>query len=208
MGGLWNEAWDTPGGLPAPYHRAGSECAPGSLLCGVANEAQCSVCNSPATDRLYELDFCASCFANPAEAPGTQIEVTHEKRDKLDQISVTFVHEVGIKVTLAKSAQVSASFSAERIGQKLIKVFKAELQAGDAAFDDAIYIADEHRESTKKLLENAGARQAILKLVGEKNRVTIEHGNIDFLARDEGRTDVLSYLRAALALSRHIVAVG
>lgn len=168
----------------------------------------CEVCSETSVLEVYEIRLCQRCHDAPAEAPGAAIVVRHEKRDKLDQISVTFVHDVSIQVEAPEPLQVSVKFTHERMGHKLVKVFKEEYQAGDAQFDDAIYIADHHRASTEALLARPGARAAILTLVGEKNRVEIDHGTIRFEAHDEGATPLLSYLQAALALSRHVQAVG
>jgi hypothetical protein len=175
---------------------------------GVTESASCAVCTAPAAVEAFELSFCQSCFDDPAQAPGPQIDISHNVRPKIEQITVTHVHDVQVRVQPAKAAQVSVKFSAEHIGHKLVKVFKEEYQAGEAAFDDAIYIADQHRDSTVKLLDRAGAREAIITLVSGHNHVDIAGGVIDFRASDEGATDLLTYLRAALALSCHIGAIA
>ena len=171
---------------------------------GVSDSASCKVCNQPASLQLFELSFCQRCADDPEHAPGLKIEVSHEKRDTIDQISVAYVHEVAIRVLVDEPLEVSVRFCAEHVGHKLIKVFKDEYQAGDKEFDDAIYIVNEHRASAEKLLARRGAREAIMALVGEHNDVKIEAGSIHFKAQDRGQTDLLAYLRANMALSQHI----
>ena len=168
----------------------------------------CAVCGAVHHCELFGLSFCEGCFERPADSTGAKIGVEHEETQEIEQISVSRYHHIKVRVELPQSAEVSVKFCHEGVGQKLIKVFKSEYQAGDAEFDDAIYIAGEHKASTEKLLALEGARAAILALVDADNEVRIEHGHINFEARDRGATDLDAYLRAALALSTHIRSIA
>jgi hypothetical protein len=168
----------------------------------------CDLCGKPQHAEVYGLSLCEGCHDAPDRAPGTSLEVEHEQRPSVDQLPATLVHEIRIRVPRSEAAEVTVKFTHEGMGAKLIKVFKSEYQAGDSAFDDAIYIADEHRPSTEKLLARAGARAAILALVGERNRINIDAGTIEFHANDDDDSKLLEYLRAALALARHIDAIA
>lgn len=173
----------------------------------MTQSARCQVCGEASKLEIFELAICQRCFDEPADALGSRIDVEHKQHHKIEQLSTIEIHEVRITVAPQRAAAVSAKFTHEGFGHKLIKVFKDEYQAGDAAFDNAIYIADEHRASTEALLARAGARASILRLVGENNQVIIEHGTIKFEASDEKHTDLVGYLRAALALSLYIQAL-
>jgi hypothetical protein len=59
-----------------------------------------------------------------------------------------------VTLTLPRATAVAATFSKEGIGKKLVKIFKKELQTGDQAFDDAIYISTDTPELTKALLSS------------------------------------------------------
>ena len=169
--------------------------------------AACDLCGQPQHLEVYDLSLCQGCHDRPGQAPGISLELKHERRPSVDQLPATLIHDIHIRVPRAQAAQITVKFTHEGMGAKLIKVFKSEYQAGDAAFDDAIYIADAHRPSTEELLARPGARAAILTLVGERNRVKIEAGTIEFSAHDDDDSSLLDYLRAAIALSRHIDAI-
>ncbi len=83
-------------------------------------------------------------------------------------------------------------------------MFKEELQAGDARFDDAIYIVDEHRDATIKLLGKEGAREAILTLVEGGGCLDLTPGHLAFRREQRGRTELAIYVCAARALARHL----
>ena len=113
-------------------------------------------------------------------------------------------HTLRIELAPSEPVKLSASFVSEHGGHKVVKLFREEYQAGDARFDDAIYIRDEYRPATEKLLANEGAREAILQLVGGEGTLLIKEGTIEFELRHRGAIDEPAYVRAALVLSRHV----
>jgi hypothetical protein len=137
-----------------------------------------------------------------------EVTIEHEEYDEVsEQISVQHMHHLLIKLALAQPVEVSASFRHEHAGHKLVKLFRHEFQVGDARFDDAIYIHDDHRPATEALLAISGAREAILALVSAYGTVKIDHGSVEFETRGAGAVDVAGCVEAALALSRHIASV-
>src|SRR5438552_18265507 len=67
--------------------------------------------------------------------------------------------------TLPKSTEVHATFARESLGTKVLKVFKKELQTGDALFDEAVNIKTDTTDATAALLESTVVRAAIESLV-------------------------------------------
>jgi hypothetical protein len=70
-----------------------------------------------------------------------------------------------LTLSLPKEASIKAEFCAEGLAKKIIKVFKKELQTGDKAFDDAVYISTETPEATARFLDHAEVRRAIATLI-------------------------------------------
>jgi GTPase Era involved in 16S rRNA processing len=66
-----------------------------------------------------------------------------------------------LKVTLPRAPAVQASFSKEGVGKKIVKLFKKELQTGDAHFDNRIYISTDTAEATQAFLAAEAVREVI-----------------------------------------------
>ncbi|MBK9036828.1 MAG: HAMP domain-containing protein [Myxococcales bacterium] len=77
-------------------------------------------------------------------------------------------------VTLPHSSTVVASFTREGLGHKFKKIVKKELQTGDKAFDDAVFIATDTADETAALLAAADVRAAIAGLVIAGGTVSID----------------------------------
>jgi hypothetical protein len=68
-------------------------------------------------------------------------------------------------MTLPQAAKLTVSFTKEGLVQKFVKLFKNELQVGDAEFDKAVYISTDSQDATKRFLESPQMRALILELV-------------------------------------------
>lgn len=66
-----------------------------------------------------------------------------------------------LSLVLPRGTGIKASFAKEGLGKKLAKLFKKELQTGDASFDAAIYISTDTSEATAALLASPDVRAAI-----------------------------------------------
>jgi hypothetical protein len=88
-------------------------------------------------------------------------------------------------VTLPRTTGVRATFVREGLGRKLSKLMKKELQTGDAAFDDAIYISTETEAEAATLLAAREVRDAIAAVVAQGGTVELA-GAIVTLTQLEG----------------------
>ncbi len=77
-------------------------------------------------------------------------------------------------VTLATPTPVVASFAREGLGHKLKKLVKKELQTGDRAFDDAVFIATDTPAATAALLVDPAVRAAIAAIVTAEGAIAID----------------------------------
>lgn len=80
---------------------------------------------------------------------------------------VTVSQKTTTKFTLSlpKAARLKASFSKEGLTTKVVKLFKKELQTGDASFDDAVYVSTDTPETTAAFLSDPSVRALITELV-------------------------------------------
>ena len=108
-----------------------------------------------------------------------------------------------VTLTLPRATAVAATFSKEGIGKKLVKIFKKEMQTGDTAFDDAIYISTDTPEPTKALLSSDVVRALITLHVGTAGPIEIEGSTVKLVLA--GRQDVED--PAAVTLARALLAL-
>lgn len=90
---------------------------------------------------------------------------------ELNGITVSSKTTTRFTLVLPKEARIKASFSKEGLVKKLVKLFKKELQTGDQAFDDAVYISTDTPEATATFLTDPNLRAIIAELV--------EHGGVE-----------------------------
>jgi hypothetical protein len=80
--------------------------------------------------------------------------------------------EIGF--TLPKSTEVQATFAFEGFTERLVKIFKKELQTGDGLFDEHVHIKTDTPRTTAKLLESSELRAIIEGIVGDGGAVEID----------------------------------
>jgi hypothetical protein len=108
-----------------------------------------------------------------------------------------------VTLTLPRATAVAATFSKEGIGKKLVKIFKKEMQTGDKAFDDAIYISTDTPEPTKALLSSDVVRELITLHVGTAGPIEIQGSTVKIVLA--GRQEVED--PAAITLARALLAL-
>lgn len=83
-----------------------------------------------------------------------------------------------LTLTLPRDTAIRAKFTREGFGAKVTKIFKKEIQTGDATFDDAIYIATDTPDATKAFLDNEAVRGAIATCVIGSGSVEIAGASV------------------------------
>ncbi len=108
-----------------------------------------------------------------------------------------------LTLTLPRPAKITATFSPEGMGKKLLKIFKKELQTGDPHFDDEIFITTDTPDETKAFLDD-DVRTAIGVCVTTAGPIHIEGSTatVPYLGRiedGEEPNEILVIARALLA---------
>lgn len=104
---------------------------------------------------------------------------------------------------LPNATPLHVTFSKERFVEKIAKLFKSEVQAGEPLFDAAVYISTDTPELTKRFVSSIEIRNplAMLVLTGpvtiEVDRVTLEMPGYDE-GDDSVTEDAFVILRALL----------
>lgn len=95
------------------------------------------------------------------------------ERGKADADGVT-----ELRYTLPKSTGVEATFSFEGLTERLVKIFKKEIQTGDALFDEHVHVKTDTEQATEKLLESSELRTIIEGIVAEGGAVEIDGAKV------------------------------
>jgi len=109
--------------------------------------------------------------------------------------------------TLPEPSQLKASFGKEAVLKKIVKIFSKELQVGDPAFDDKVYISTSDPEKTGHFLQNEDVRNLIAEFVGEGGAVEIEGARVMVHAVNQGMVAVVNEKDIARFVC-HVMAFG
>ena len=116
--------------------------------------------------------------------------VTVERKTVMaDDVEVT-----EIVVTLPKSTGVEATFSQEGFADKVLKLFKKEIQVGDPLFDEQVHIKTDTVDQTEALLQSSDLRAIIERVVVNGGAIEID-GNkvkIDVATRQDNDEEVFT----------------
>jgi hypothetical protein len=96
-------------------------------------------------------------------------------------------------VTLPRSTGVEATFTPEGFSDKLLKLFKREIQIGDPIFDQEVHIKTDTDETTTALLQSADMRAIIERVVTGGGAIEIDGATVklEMVGRHETDDDVL-----------------
>jgi hypothetical protein len=102
--------------------------------------------------------------------------------------------------TLPKSTEVQATFAQEGLGDKLLKIFKREIQTGDGLFDEAVHIKTDTADATSSLLESKDIRAVIERIIASGGSLEIDGAivKIEMPGRHELEEEVTMLLVTAL----------
>jgi hypothetical protein len=133
------------------------------------------------------------------------VAVTRSYADSSTQVNgvtVSSKETTVLSMTLPKPATIKATFSSEGLGKKIVKLFKKELQTGDAAFDAAVYISTDTPEATKKFLDADAVRAAIAITIAAGGSFEVGGTEAKLVVgghQDAEDADTLTIVRAILA---------
>lgn len=108
-----------------------------------------------------------------------------------------------LTITLPRPTAIRASFRRESWGDAIVKVFKKELQTGDAAFDKLVYVSTDTEAATAAFLANEATRKALAEAIEDGGPVEIDGARV--VAHTVGY-DASNEDRAIIALVRALLA--
>ncbi|HEY5951280.1 MAG TPA: hypothetical protein VIV40_37565 [Kofleriaceae bacterium] len=104
-------------------------------------------------------------------------------------MTVDDVELTELLVTLPKSTGVEATFSQEGFADKVLKLFKKEIQIGDPIFDEAVHIKTDTTEQTEALLQSTDLRAIIERVIVNGGAIEIDGNTVKMEIRGRQQTD-------------------
>ncbi len=127
----------------------------------------------------------ASRHAAAPATGATAVLVARGLRPQRSGVSRTVTTPLGTRAsagyaerwTLPQAPPVQAGFAAERGYHQVVKWFEAEVQTGDAVFDDRVYVQTSTPDATKALLAREDVRHVIGFVIERGGSIKVE-GNL------------------------------
>jgi hypothetical protein len=94
-----------------------------------------------------------------------------------------------VRYILPKSTKVEATFAYEGLTERMVKIFKKEVQTGDALFDEHVHIKTETPDETSALLDSIELRAIVEGIVSEGGAVEIDGANVRVQLKDVASLD-------------------
>jgi hypothetical protein len=133
---------------------------------------------------------------------GIKVERVHQTSStSMQGVELGSSDTTKLTLTLPSAVKIKARFTPESMGKKVIKLFKKEVQTGDAHFDSEIYISTDTPEETKAFLDE-DVRNAIGFVVTTGGPLEIHETTLSIVltGNEQGETnEVLTIARALLA---------
>ena len=104
--------------------------------------------------------------------------------------------------TLPKQTALQATFTREGLAKKLVKIFKKEIQTGDAPFDEAVYVSTDTPEETKALLDSNVVRTIVARIVSGGGSVELDGAFVKLVVpgrHEDDDADTITLVKAFLA---------
>ncbi len=152
-----------------------------------------------------DLDLSASALrrdpAGPQKALGVSVETTEEKdASPGGRVTTTRVHHLPYG---GRTSAVRARFVKQGWAELAKKMFVKEIEIGEKAFDDAVYIATDTQDATRKLVTEPRVREALVSLVGKDCIVDLDDDGLR-VTHPDAMGDANDEVVEALALYAHL----
>lgn len=115
------------------------------------------------------------------------------------RVTTTRTHHLA----LSKATPVRARFVKQGWAQLAKKVFVKEVEVGEKAFDDAVYIATDTEDAVRTLLAAARVRAALVALAAKDCIVDVSGSELT-ITHPDAYGDPAAELAEALALAAHL----
>ncbi len=158
--------------------------------------------------REFELDFCERCAGGGAEAAlrsrGHHITSREWTTRVRSQNSTYTLYHMSIDALPPQVLDVSATFTREHALHRLLKLFRREVEVGDALFDDFVYIRTPDPQQARALVGSTGVQSTLIDLVGRYETIGLQRGALQVRHFSTQELFAADAMLAACALLVHL----
>jgi len=142
-----------------------------TLLCGLCGQAAVEA----SMDRICRLNVCGLCSHGELServlhrgwSTSCEVDTAREHYQYRSGRERSLMLDVDAACTFERDLGVDLRLKPEGFIDKLAKLKRAEVQAGDPLFDDLIFVKTKTPEKVKRLLAMAGAQEAAMEIFSE-----------------------------------------
>ncbi|MCP4606414.1 MAG: hypothetical protein GY847_38885 [Proteobacteria bacterium] len=178
----------------------------------------CSLCKqdagSGATHPVAGLSVCEACYTNsylPTRLTGRGLHIGFWYRDEkgsvlsgMEDLEDGGHHTLTALAETQYPSEIHAKLQYEGFSAKMHKIFQHELQIGNQAFDDLVWIRTNTEPETKAFLSLTGVQTAIMELIDMKSEIDIDGAKIYLKADSKGNIEVRMFLLYSAALIHYL----
>ena len=162
------------------------------------------------------VTICATCNSDafePTRVTPRGMHVGYWSRSKAGAIS-SYLKEMALEhdftitalVEIPHRSGISAKLQYEGFSAKLHKIFEHEIQIGDKAFDDLVWIRTNSKETTRAFLSLTGVQSAISELIEMKAVIDIDEARVYVTAESSGAMNPRDFVLFTAVLGHHLSA--
>ncbi len=178
----------------------------------------CSLCKqdtgSGATHPIAGLSVCEACYNDsylPTRLTSRGLHIGFWYRDNKGSVLTGMENlEAGGHHTLTALAEaphpseIHAKLQYEGFSAKMHKIMQHELQIGDKAFDDLVWIRTNTEPETKAFLSLSGVQAAITELIDMKSEIDIDGAKVYLKAENKGNIQVRMFILYSAVLVHYL----
>ncbi|MCP4603538.1 MAG: hypothetical protein GY847_23970 [Proteobacteria bacterium] len=169
---------------------------------------KCSLCKqdtgSGATHPVAGLSVCGACYTDSylsTRLTNRGLHIGFWYRDDkgsvltgMEDLEGGGHHTLTVLAEAPYSSDIHAKLQYEGFNAKMNKIFQHELQIGNQAFDDLVWIRTNTEPETKAFLSLSGVQQTIMELIDMESEIDIDGAKIYLKAESNGNIEVRMFI--------------
>ena len=126
----------------------------------------------------------------------------HTESTQLNGITTSSNDYTELAFSLAAPAypELKLTLTREGFGKKLVKIFKKELQTGDADFDALVYISSDSPDDAKAFLASQAVRHNLGRLISSGGHLEVDGGFVKLVQAGKNDTEDSDTIELVTAL--------
>jgi len=143
---------------------------------------RCALCGTPCSpsglNRVSALDVCDQCTLGDLSSRLLGRGWQSGSREWVVENDNGATFYVEVFVSISGAPPIQATFLRNNILRRGLALFGGGVSIGDPTFDDSIFVSSRTKAFAKAFLQLEGPQNAVMELVGEGGKVTLNGGQL------------------------------